>query len=297
MVYNISTMTDAERDALMASLSLSTVQTSGNGHRYSYINIANTRDKLRFTNGAVEDDDAYQKAIFGLSKPYDGIPDENGRGSVEGVVRSDSKFVGFQQALDTRLQTLIRGSTEHWKLLTDREPSAEMMQHMYTSPLRMATEEGRSNLTRWKVASGGHKTTDVWVNTAQGDDGKVSTHKGSLDSIQAGCDFLAVGEVGTVWFISKRAGSSNFMEQCMVRPNGNGKKRDSSNSLGDFILKPGTTIVVEASPDDEAGPLKKAAIDVPGGDTTAAATAAVTAAVTAASDALPPAVSEASYFH
>lgn len=223
----------------ISNITLGKALKNSKGGQMVYCNASpGSRETVRFTTGMADDTDAYLYAPFGKSEPYEAEKENNGRFSLEIAVEEGCDLVKFVRDLDRHICDVVHKRSEE---LLGKAYSTEMVEHMYQSPLRMATEPGKSNLCRTKVS---RDRTNVQVFKGLDSNGQLSTSRGDVDDFIRGCRLMPVLELGPLWFVGGKFGPTLSVTQSIVMSSSQGPGAVDNSGMSGFLVNPNTKIVV-----------------------------------------------------
>ena len=226
----MTTKTISYADVDTSSIQVSDLKTS-NGRKMAYVNQSkNSRGRFRIQMGDIDDESTFLYCPFGKSEPFaDAPPNPNDdRINLEMAVDNDSNLIGLFDNINTKvINEMESRSAEFFGKTTTRE----LVTHMYQSPLKLSSEEGKSNLLRVKISPSRTKFKVMESNTS--DEENIIMRDGTIDDVTQGCKVVPVCDIMPLWFISGRCGMSLTASTIVIIPS---DYRVSSNDNGDDVL-------------------------------------------------------------
>ena len=240
---------DTDLASVLANVTMSQAKKSSKGNFMCFMNTK-SGGSFEFQIGAPDEKSNYCLARFGISDPYDGGERNDAEWATLPLFLHEGFDVSIIKALDEKVkQEGIRDQADLW-FPDQKMPSKEVLDHMFTSPLKESTEPGRAHVLRVKVRA---EIKDDLGNITQSGtkieklvhikDGTIKVEPGSISDIRPGSSIFSIYQGSSTWKVAgNRLGWNLRVTHCIV---------DSSNStggpgaIGGFILRPGTNIVMQ----------------------------------------------------
>lgn len=180
-------------DLDVTNLELNYFKTNDNKKRV-YINKGkHTRGGVKLQLCALEPN-SMVRAPFGISEPMQGVP-ENGRLSMELAINSQVTSDKFKELDEKCIKYLHKESVKCF----GKQLDINTIRDRFISPLRPATDEGRSDLLRLKISD---KCEVFCMYKYDNDNKEMKLREGSQNKIRRGSVMTPMVELSPMWFIS-----------------------------------------------------------------------------------------------